>query len=230
VTLASLAGLVAALLTFRPQTPARSLQIACLLIAIAAYMDSSATNLTGPSNFYLSQALVGFASLLFIGSAMVIGLTRALLAGPQNFVSWLVVFLASQNLGGLVGSALFGTLQTIREKFHSNILVQHILLDNPIAAGRLAGSAQQVAGVVTDPSLLSAQGAALLSQRVTREANVLAFNDIFLVISMMAVLLFIWGVAIELNMRRRGEISPIVRFGQAVAAQMAAAEEEARRR
>jgi hypothetical protein len=193
------------------------------LIAIGALLDSGATNLTGPTQFYLSQALIGFAALLFIGPAMVIGLSRTLLQGPQFFISWLVVFLATQNLGGLVGSALFGTLQTFREKFHSSILVQQVLFDNPTDAARLAGSSQQIAGVVTDPTLRTAQGAALLGQRVTREANVLAYNDVFLIIAVLAILLFLWGVQIELNMRRRGEISPIVQFARAAMAQLAEA-------
>jgi hypothetical protein len=40
------------------------------------------------------------------------------------------------------------------------------------------------------------------------------------------LLLFVWGIAIELKMRRRGEISPIVQFGQAIAAQIAAAQKQ----
>jgi MFS family permease len=226
VTLASVAGLFVGVFVTRPATPARPLQIACLLITVAALLDSQATNLVGPNTLYLSQAMVGFAGLLFIGPAMAIGLSRTLLQGPQFFISWLCVFLASQNLGGLVGSALFGTLQTVREKFHSHTLVENILLTNPAAAGRLAGSAQQVGGVITDPTLRTAEGAALLSQRVTREANVLAYNDVFLVIAGLSFLLLLWGVAIEINMRRRGEISPIVRFAQAAMAQMAAAMKE----
>jgi hypothetical protein len=46
------------------------------------------------------------------------------------------------------------------------------------------------------------------------------------VIALLAFLLFLWGVAIELKMRRTGEISPIVRFGQAAMAQLAAAKKE----
>jgi MFS family permease len=224
ITLASIVGLIFTLVTFRPATPARNIQLACLLIAVAAFLDSGATSLTGPVNLYITQALVGFAALMFIGPAFLIGLSRALLCGPQFFISWLVVFLATQNLGGLVGSALFGTVQTVREKFHSSILTQQVMLGNPTDAGRLAGSARQVGSVIIDPTLRTAEGAALLSQRVTREANVLAWNDVFLVISLLAFLLFLWGIAIELKMRRRGEISPIVRFGQAMAAKLAAAQ------
>jgi predicted MFS family arabinose efflux permease len=226
VTLASLAGLFVAISATRFETPARPLQVACLMIAIAAFLDSGATNQTGPANVYISQALVGFAGLLFIGPAMVIGLSRTLLQGPQFFISWLVVFLATQNLGGLVGSALFGTLQTVREKFHSHSLVEQVMLNNPVDAARLAASAQQLSGVVADPTLRAAQGAALVSRQVTREANILAYNDVFIVICLCGVLLFVWGVAIELKMRREGEVSPIVRFAQAAMAQMAALKKE----
>jgi MFS family permease len=222
VTLASIAGMLFALFTFRPQAPARNIQLACILMAIGAFLDSGATNQTGPANLYLSQALIGFGALLFIGPAMLIGLSRALLCGPTYFISWLVVFLASQNLGGLVGSALFGTIQTAREKFHSSVLTTQVLPGNPTDATRFAGSAQHVAGVITDPTLRSAEGATLVAQQVAREANILAWNDVFLIISVLASLLFLWGVQIELNMRRRGEISPIVRFGQAMAAKLAA--------
>jgi hypothetical protein len=226
VTVASIAGLLAAILATRPATPARPIQAACLLIAIAAFLDSGATNLTGPANLYLSQALVGFAALLFIGPAMVIGLSRALLQGPQNFISWLVVFLATQNIGGLVGSGLFGTLQIAREKFHSHSLVEHVLLDNPIDAARLTASTQQISAVVTDPALRAAQGAALFSRQVTREANILAYNDVFMIIGFCALMLLLWGIVIEFRMRRQGEISPIVRFAQAAMAQMAALRKE----
>ena len=223
VTLASVAGLAAAIVTFRPRFPGRAMQVACLLIAIAAVMDARATNLTHPANFYLSQAMVGFASLLFIGPAMVIGITRALLQGTQNFITWVVIFLATQNLGGLIGSALFGTFQTTREKFHSNILVQQVMLDNPTDAARFSSSAQQLGGVIADPALRTAEGSVLVGQRVAREANILAYNDVFLVIAILAFLLFLWGVAIELKMRRRGDISPIVQFAQAMTAKLGAA-------
>ena len=52
------------------------------------------------------------------------------------------------------------------------------------------------------------------AQKATREANILAYNDVFLIISILAFLLFLWGVAIELKMRGTGEVSPIVRFAK----------------
>src|SRR6185503_19660245 len=113
IVLASVSGIVAALVTFKPAHVARPIRIACALIAIGAFMDSGATNLTRPQNLYISQSLVGFGALYFIGPAMLIGISRVLLTGPQNFISWIVVFSATQSLGGLIGPALLGTFQTI---------------------------------------------------------------------------------------------------------------------
>ena len=226
VTLAALAGLLTAIFAFQPQYPARLIQIACLLIAVGAFLDSGATNLTRPQNVYLSQALVGFGALLFIGPAMGIGISRTLLAGPQNFISWIVLFSSTQNLGNLIGSAVFGTFQTVREKFHSHSLVEQILLTNPEDAASLTRSAHQVDAVVSDPALRTAEGVVLLGRQVTREANILAYNDMFLAIAILALLLLLWGITIEIRMRQRGEISPIVLLAQRLAAMTAAAQNE----
>ncbi len=214
VVVASIAGLAVAVFTFDPHNVTRPITIAVVLVAIAAFMDSDATNLTRPSNLYLSQAMIGFASLLFLGQAMVIGIARTLLAGGRNFVSFVVLFSLSQSVGGLVGTALLSTFQVIREKFHSNTLVQHIVATDPLVAARLRAGAGRVAGVVGDPALRSAEGAALLAQQVAREANILAFNDVFLLVGVLAALTAVWGYAIRWSIRRRGEISPILLLQQ----------------
>ncbi|MEL0254287.1 MAG: MFS transporter, partial [Novosphingobium sp.] len=165
---ASLAGLVVGLLTINPAKPARPFSIALVLIAIGAFMDMGSTNLTRPENFYFSQALIGFASILFLAQAMIVGLARTLLAGPRNFVSFTVLFTMSQSLGGLLGAALLGTFQVVREKMHSAELVQHIVLTDPQVAARIAAGGRLVARAVGDPVLRNAQGAGILSQQVTR--------------------------------------------------------------
>ncbi|QGP81199.1 MFS transporter [Sphingobium sp. CAP-1] len=223
---ASLAGMATAVLTFRPANVSRPITIAVILIAIAAFMDADATNLTRPANFYLSQALIGFASLLFLAQAMVIGISRTLLAGGRHFVSFVVLFSMSQSVGGLLGTTLLGTFQVVREKFHSHELVQHIVMTDPLVATRIRAGGGAVAGVIGDPALRSAEGAAILAQQVAREANILAFNDVFLLIGGLAVLTALWGYAIRYSIRRRGEISPVIllqqKMMQAQAAQQAA--------
>jgi MFS family permease len=225
IVLASIAGMLTAVLTLNPKNLSRPITVAVALIAVAAFMDADSNNLTRPSSFYLSQALIGFASLLFLSQAMVIGMARTLLAGPKNFISFIVLFSLSQSLGGLLGSTLLGTFQVIREKIHSHELVQSIVMTDPLVAARIRAGAGGVAGVIGDPALRSAQGAALLSGQTAREANILAFNDVFLLVGVLAVLAVIWGLLIRRSIVRRGEASPLVQLQKALQAQAAKAQQ-----
>lgn len=227
VLLASIAGLVVAVVTFRPDNVARPITFAVALIAIGSFMDANATNLTRPANFYLSQALIGFASLLFLAQAMIIGISRTLLAGGKHFVSFVVLFSMSQSVGGLIGSSLLGTFQVVREKYHSHDLVQQIVMTDPLVAARVRAGSGAVAGVVGDPALRAAEGGALLAQQITREANILAFNDMFLLIGCLAVATVLWGLLIRYSMRRRGEISPVILLQQQMAQRAAALQAQA---
>jgi hypothetical protein len=96
-------------------------------------------------------------------------------------LSFVVIFLTTQSLGGLMGSALLGTFVTIREKFHSSYLVEQLVLSNPIVAQRVSQLSGAYGKVIQDKAILSAEGLQLLSQQATREAYVLAYNDLFLV-------------------------------------------------
>ncbi|MGV3768778.1 MAG: MFS transporter [Sphingobium phenoxybenzoativorans] len=222
IVLASIAGLATAVLTFNPVNVARPITIAIILIAIGAFMDADSTNLTRPSSFYISQALIGFASLLFMAQAMVIGIARTLLAGGKNFISFVVLFSMSQSIGGLIGTAFLGTFQVMREKFHSHALVQNIVMTDPIVAARIRAGSGAVTGVVGDPALRSAEGAAILAQQATREANILAYNDVFLLIGVLAIMAVIWSIAIRYSIRKRGEISPVVLLQRKMQEQAAA--------
>jgi hypothetical protein len=75
---------------------------------------------------------------------------------------------------------------TLREKFHSNILVESILLQNPQVAQRVSQLSAGYSHVITDAALLKAEGLSLLGAQVTREAYILAYNDTFLLISVCA--------------------------------------------
>ena len=209
---ASLAGLATAVLTFKPDNVARPITIAVILIAVGAFMDASSTNLTRPSNLYLSQAIIGFASLLFLAQAMVIGIARTLLAGTKHFISFIMLFSISQSVGGLMGNALLSTFQTVRQKVHSHELVQSIVMTDPLVAARIRGGAGIFGGTIQDQALRSAAGAGTLAQQVAREANILAFNDVFLLVGVLAVLTALWGFAIRWSIWRRGEISPVVQL------------------
>jgi MFS family permease len=226
IVLASVAGIVVAVVTFKPDNVARPISIAVILIAIGSFMDADTTNLTRPSSFYLSQAIIGFAALLFMAQTIVIGIARTLLAGTKHFISFIVLFSLSQSMGGLIGSALLGTFQVVREKYHSAELVQSILITDPQVAARMRAGAGSVAGVIGDPVLRSAESGVLLARAVAREANILAYNDVFLLIGVLSVATILWSYAIRFGLRRRGEISPVVELQQRAAAAAAAASGE----
>ncbi|WP_242469894.1 MFS transporter, partial [Rhodospirillum rubrum] len=156
--------------------------IALICIASGAFMDGHATALTRPETMYFSQALIAFGGALFLPPAMHSGLVKTFKQGPTFITSFIAVFLFTQSIGGLMGSALFGSFVSLREKIHSAHLVEQIQLTNPIVVDRLRSLAGAYQAVVGDPRLLSAEGMALLSRQVTREANVLAYNDAFLLL------------------------------------------------
>jgi hypothetical protein len=208
MTAATLAGLIASVLTLNPQDLLRPIVISTFLIAIAAWMDSDASNLTRPVNLYLSQALIAFAAIYFVGAMMMNGILRALSRGPSHIISFTAVFSISQTLGGLGGAALLGSLQIARERLHSNELVQNILLTDPQAAARIDALSAAYGRVLGDPALRRAEGILLLGQQVTREANILAFNDVFMVIAVLAAIAFVIVGARWLSYRVRG-INPL---------------------
>ncbi len=204
VSLATIAGLAVSALTVNPLNLERPIRISLLLIAIGAFMDAHSNNLTRPANMYFSQALIAFAAVYFMGPTLLIGMLRALSRGMSHIVSFSALFGITQALGGLAGSALLGTFQIHREKFHSHSLVQSITLTDPLDAARIQALGGAYGRVLTDPALRQAEGSALLAQQVTREANVLAFNDVFLTIGIIASATFAWLLALYIRDRIRG--------------------------
>jgi MFS family permease len=188
ILIASVAGVAASAITINPAklTPAVMLSIG--LVAIGAFIDSSSTSLTRAPQFYLTQALIAFAGTYFLGPSLLFGMTRALQLGSGHIISFIAVFGIVNALGGLGGSALLGTYQVMREKAHSAAIVQTVVPTDPIVTARIAAGSAAVSRVIGDPALRAAEGGALLSQSATREANVLAFNDTFRLIAVLAAL------------------------------------------
>ncbi|RXX16147.1 MFS transporter, partial [Brucella canis] len=147
-----------------------------------------ATNLTRPHNVYVSQGLIAFGGALFLPPAMLAGITKAMKQGPAYMTSFIVVFLFTQNIGGLIGSALFSTFISIREKYHSAHLVEQLVMSDPLVAQRVQALSGTYAKVLADQGLTKAEGLVLLGQQVTKEATILSYNDAFLAISVIAVI------------------------------------------
>ncbi|KPY04889.1 Transporter [Pseudomonas coronafaciens pv. oryzae] len=189
--LGSVAGLAVSALTINPAHLIKPLLISLAMMAMGAWMDSHSTNLTRQSNMYLSQFLLAFGGTFFLGPTLVLGIS-GVLANPRNMVSFSVLFGITQNIGGLIGAAALGTFQVVREKFHSSHIVEHLTLIDPLVQARLQSYSASYSSVIADPSLRNIQGIRAMATAATREANVLAYNDVFMLIALIAVLTMIW--------------------------------------
>jgi hypothetical protein len=187
VVVAMVLGIIAACLTLSQERLRLQVMAAALIIAAGAYIDSGATNVTRPPELYLSQALIGFGTTVFIGPALVYGFLRMLAKGPTYFVTFVVLFSTTQNVGGLAGSALLGSYQVIQTRAHAASLQEHLLAGDPQVAQQIQGGAATVAGNLADPVLRGAEGGALLGQRLASEASILAFNDVFRFVTFLAL-------------------------------------------
>lgn len=192
VTAATLAGLIASTTLLNPLDLLRPIAFSCGLIALAAFLDADSSNLTRPAQLYATQAMIAFAAIYFMGPTMLGGVLRALARGPSHIVSFAAIFGISQQLGGIGGAALLGTFQTVRERFHSEMLTQSLVQTDPQVALRLQQLGGAYAGTLGDPTLRQGEGALLLAQQVSREANIMAFNDVFLLIGSLATIALIY--------------------------------------
>ncbi len=189
--LGSVAGLVVSALTINPAHLIKPLLISLAMMAVGAWMDSHSTNVTRQSNMYLSQFLLAFGGTFFLGPTLVLGIS-GVLANPRNMISFSVLFGITQNIGGLIGSAALGTFQIVREKFHSSHIVEHLTLINPLVQSRLQSYGASYGSVIADPAQRNVQGIRAMATAATREANVLAYNDVFMLIALIAVLTMVW--------------------------------------
>jgi MFS family permease len=186
LTLASVAGVVAAALLVTPDRLTGLGALAIGLVAVGAFMDSHATNLTRPEQLYASQALIAFATTFFIGPALLFGMSFVVQHRGRPLASFLVLFVVLQTAGSLAGSALLGTFQEVREKAASAELSRLAPPDNPIVADRLQLGAGALGHVVGDPAYRAAEGIQLLQLQASREASVLAYDQTFTLVAWLA--------------------------------------------
>jgi MFS family permease len=184
----SVMGGIICAMVIRPGREAYIYTVALLLIMSGAFMDGHANNLTRPEMMYLSQAMISFGGALFLPPAMAAGLVSALKNGPTYITSFIVVFIFTQSVGGLFGSAVFGSFVTWRQQHHMRALYDQIVMTDPLVAQRIAQLSASVSKVITDPVYVNAEGAALLGQQIVKEATVLSYNDLFLLVSAIAAM------------------------------------------
>jgi hypothetical protein len=97
-------------------------------------------------------------------AAMLAGI-GGVVADPRNLVSFSVLFGMSQNIGGLLGSAILGTFQTWREKYHSSLLADQLTTLNPLVNERLQLYSQMYQSMIGD-SITERTGRHAIAERL----------------------------------------------------------------
>jgi MFS family permease len=187
ILIATLVGYLFTAAVISPANGPRLHLAALILIAAGSWMDARVTNLTRPEQFYISQAMIAFAGAMFLPPALLVGFGKAIARGPMGILSFLVVFLGTQSMGGILASAILGTFQTIREKFHSSVIVERLTLQDPLVAQRIRAYGAAYSKVLPDPSLQNAEGVVALGRVASQEASILAYQDMFLLIFYVAL-------------------------------------------
>jgi MFS family permease len=191
VLLCTLAGIAVSVMITDPNHLMAPQVVALLIMALGAWIDSTATNVTRPEQMYVSQGMLAFGSVMFLGP-LLLTLLGAVVTNPANLITFSVLFGLTQNLGSLLGSSLIGTFQIWREKFHSSVLAESLSALDPIVAARIAQGGAAYGRMLADPNARMRQGIAALAAVQTREANILAYNDVFLLLAVVAALTALW--------------------------------------
>ncbi|MFD2438958.1 hypothetical protein ACFSS8_00385 [Paracoccus kondratievae] len=161
--------------------------IALVLIAAGAFMDSHATQDTRPAQMMLSQAMIAFAGAFFLAPAMMRGLLAALARGPNYILSFVIVFLSTQSLGGAMGSGLFSTLINHRQALHLQVLREELTAADPLTTAEIAQRSAALAPQIADAALRRAQAVAQIAQDASAQAYVMAYNDAYFLTFLVAV-------------------------------------------
>ncbi|MFW1950805.1 MFS transporter [Acinetobacter beijerinckii] len=190
----TISGCVFSALTFHRERLILNLFLAEILILIACALDYHLSSDVRPANFYSSQFLVSFAGGVFIGPLLLMGFMRTLQRGPQYVVTFIVLFSATQNFGGLVGSSFFNTYQQRQTYDYKVEINSHLNPTDPLVAQRLQAYQRSAMLSSNDPVLQNNQALQNLNKVVTREAQVRAYNDVIALNGIFAVILVIWGL------------------------------------
>jgi DHA2 family multidrug resistance protein len=97
------------------------------------------------------------------------------------------IFNLMRNTGASVGIAVAGTIIVRRSQLHQAILVTHVDPTNPMAQLAFRGATELAMRAGAPPESAAQQATAMIYGLVQREAAVLAFSDVFVILTLVAV-------------------------------------------
>ena len=164
----------------------RPVIFAVALIALGSWMDVGVSINSAPYTFYLSQFLIAFAAVYFMGPLVFEGFLRAIGSGPAYIISFSVIFGISQTVGGLAGAAAIQAFTTIRTQMHYADMVSSLNLGDPAFSAQVAGTRNMLSNQTTDAAQANIGAVSQVLQGIQRQATVAAYSDLFFLMACLA--------------------------------------------
>jgi EmrB/QacA subfamily drug resistance transporter len=159
--------------------------IGMMILALSMYSFHTMTDLTAYPSIAVRLVLMG------IGLALTMSpLSNAALATIPKEKTGVGsgVFNLFKNVGGSVGIAVMGTILDQRQLFHTQIIANHVNTSSEVAKQVLT----QIQGLLAHNGMPSEQASevafATVKNLVARQAAVMAYSDVFLITTVLAVL------------------------------------------
>ena len=183
---ASVLALVISIFSTNPMDLRRPVIFAVALIALGSWMDVGVSINSAPYMFYLSQFLIAFAAVYFMGPLVFEGFLRAIASGPAYIISFSVIFGISQTVGGLAGAAAIQAFTTIRTQVHYADMVSSLNLGDPAFSAQIAGTRSVLSQQTTDIAQANVGAVSQVLQGIQRQATVSAYGDLFFIMAILS--------------------------------------------
>ncbi|MEP7704910.1 DHA2 family efflux MFS transporter permease subunit [Paraglaciecola sp. 25GB23A] len=161
--------------------PRYMLAVGLAMVGMGAMMNANLTDQADFQQFMWPQMVRGVGLLMCLLTASRIAMGRL----PNSEISNAAgLFNVLRNLGGAVGLAFMDTIRDIRVDYHWAQLIPAIDTNRAVVIEELTKAQLSVAGVASDPAAAAIKQ---IADRVMQQAQVLAFNDLFVWIGLMYV-------------------------------------------
>lgn len=183
---ASVLALVISIFRTNAMDLRRPVIFAVALIAVGAWLDTDIALNSAPYMFYVSQFMIAFAAVYFMGPMVFEGMFRAIANGPAYIISFSVIFSISQTIGGLAGAAAIQAFTTIRTQIHYADMVGSLNLGDPALMAQVAGAGRMLSTQITDANQANVAAMGQVLQGIQRQATVAAYADLFFLMATIA--------------------------------------------
>ena len=163
-----------------------------ILVGIGAIMNASLTNQSGFDEFFWPQVVRGMGILMCIITAARIALGTL---PPTEIGNASGLFNVVRNLGGAFALAAMDTIRDHRVDYHWNQIIPSIDTGRVVVEQQLYQMEAMLNGAVSDPRAAAIKQ---LGSRVLQQAEVLSFNDLFLLLG----IIYLCSVPLVLFLRK----------------------------